>query len=89
MEAQKQEGGSYVIKRGWRIPVLGRRVPSLWDVGPPDSVCPSSPKQVVASLEPNFWSHSLQIYSNGLGPKTVTLQVPFLKILQKSFFVLV
>ena len=59
-------------------PVLERGVPSPWDVGPPDSVCLSSPKQAVTSSEPNFWSHSLQIHCNGLGPKTVTLQLaPF------------
>ena len=34
----------------------------------------SLPKQVVASLEPNFWTHFLQIHCNGLGPKTETLQ---------------
>ena len=43
-EAQRKEGGSYVIGRGWRIPVLKRKVPSPWDVGPPDSVCFSPPK---------------------------------------------
>ena len=72
-EAQKQEGGSCVIERGWRIPILERGVPSPWDVRPPDSVYLSSPKQAVASSEPNFWPHSLQIHCNGLGPKTVTL----------------
>ena len=56
-------------------PVLERGVPSPWDVGLPDSVCLSSSKQAVASSEPNFWSHSLQIHCNGLGPKTVTLQL--------------
>ena len=56
------------------IPVLGRGNPSPWDVGPSDSVCFSPPKQVVALSEPNFWTHSLQIHCNGLGPKTVTLQ---------------
>ena len=74
-EAQRQEGGSCVTKRGWCILVLERGVPSPWDVGPPDSVCFSSPKQVVASSKPNFWTHSLQIYCNGLSPKTVTLQL--------------
>ena len=64
-----------MIERGWRIPVLERGVPSPWDVGPPDSVCFSSPKQAIASSEPNFWPHSLQIHCNGLGPKTVTLQL--------------
>ena len=56
-------------------PVLERGVPSPWDVGPPDSMCLSSLKQVVASSEPNFWPHSLQIHCNGLSPKTVTLQL--------------
>ena len=64
-----------MIERGWHIPVLERGVPSPWDVGPPDSVCLSSPKQAVASSEPNFWPHSLQIHCNGLGPKTVTLLI--------------
>ena len=73
-EAQRQEGGSCVTERGWRIPVLERRVPSPWDVGPPDSVCFSSPKQAITSSKPNFWTRSLQIHCNGLGLKTVTLQ---------------
>ena len=64
-----------MIKRGWCIPVLERGVPSPWDIGPLDSVCLSSPKQAVASSEPNFWPHSLQIHCNGLGSKTVTLQL--------------
>ena len=60
------------------IPVLERGVPSPWDVGPPDSVCFSPPKQAVTSSEPNFWIHSLQIHCNGPGPKTKTLQLaPF------------
>ena len=57
-----------------RVPVLGREVLSPWDVWPPDSVYFSPPKQVIASSEPNFWTHSLQIYCNGPGPKTETLQ---------------
>ena len=55
------------------IPVLERGVPSPWDVGPPDSVCFSPLKQVIASSEPNFWTHSLQIHCNGPSPKTATL----------------
>ena len=62
-----------MIERGWRILVLKRGVPSPWDVGPPDSVCLSSPKQAVASSEPNFWPYSLQIHYNELGSKIVTL----------------
>ena len=58
-EAQRKEGGSCVTERGWRIPVLERGVPSPWDVGPPDSVCFSPPKQAVALSEPNFWTNSL------------------------------
>ena len=57
------------------IPVLERRVPSPWDVGPLDSVCFSPPKQAVTLSEPNFWTHSLQIHYNGLDPKTATLQL--------------
>ena len=64
-----------MTERSWRIPVLERGVPSPWDVRPPDSVCFSPPKQAVASSEPNFWNHSLQIHCNGLGPKTMTLQL--------------
>ena len=71
-----------MIERGWRIPILERGVPSPWDVGQPDSVCLSSPKQVVASSELNFWPHSLQIHCNGLGPKTMTLQFYFTIFLQ-------
>ena len=74
-EAKRQEGGFCVTERGWRIPVLEQGVPSPWDVGPPDSVWFSSPKQVVASSKPNFWTHSLQIHCNRLSPKTVTLQL--------------
>ena len=51
------------------------RGPSPWDVGPPYSVCFSSPKQAVVLSEPNFWTHSLQIHCIGPGSKTVTLQV--------------
>ena len=46
--------------------------------GPSDPVRFSFPpisERAVALLEPNFWTHSLQIHCNGLGPKTVTLQV--------------
>ena len=64
-----------MIERDWRILVLERGVPSPWDVGPPDSVCLSSPKQAIVSSESNFWPHFLQIHCNGLGLKTVTLQL--------------
>ena len=80
IEITQREGGPEEERRllcdreGFGIPVLEQGVPSLWDVGPPDSVCFSPPKQVVALSEPNFWTHSLQIHCNGLGPKTVTLQ---------------
>ena len=41
-------------------------------------LCVFSPlKQAVALSEPNFWTHSLQIHYNGLGPKTVTLQIEY------------
>ena len=53
--------------------VLGRGVFSPWDVGLSDSAYFSPPKQVVASSEPNFWTHSLQIHCNGPSPKTETL----------------
>ena len=57
------------------VPVFGRGALSPWDVGPSGSVYFSPPKQAVTSSEPNFWTHSLQIYCNGLGPKTETLQL--------------
>ena len=53
------------------IHILGWRVLSPWDVGPPDfvSLAPiwSSPvpKQAIAPSSPNFWTHSLQIHCNG------------------------
>ena len=77
-DSQEEEGGPEKgrrLLRGWEglgIPVLKRGVPSPWDVEPPNSVCFSPPKQAVALSEPNFWTHSLQIHCNGLGPKTVT-----------------
>ena len=79
-DGQEEEGGPEKGKRllfdreGLGIPVPERGVPSPWDVRPPDSVCFSPLKQVVALSEPNFWTHSLQIHCNGLDPKTVTLQ---------------
>ena len=69
-----------MIERSWRIPVLERGVLSPWDVGLPDSVCLSSPKQVVASSKPNFSPHFLQIHCNRLGPKTVTLQYIYIRV---------
>ena len=80
---QEEKGGQAKGRRllcdreGLGIPVLERGVPSPSDVGPPNSVCFSPPKQAVALSEPNFWTHSLQIHCNGLGPKTVTLQTLF------------
>ena len=68
------------VREELEIPVLERRVSSPWDVVPPDSVCFSPPKQVVALSEPNFWIHSLQIHCNGPGPKTATLHILFNKI---------
>ena len=78
---QEEEGGPekgmrlLCDREGLGIPVLKRGVPSPWDVGPPNFVCFSSPKQAIASSESNFWPHSLQIHCNGLDPKTVTLQL--------------
>ena len=77
-EVQRKEGGPCMTERGWRILVLERGVPSPWDVGLPDSVYFSPPKRAVASSEPNFWTHSLQIHCNGLDPKTVTLHIYYL-----------
>ena len=60
------------------VPVLERGALSPWDVGPSGSVYFSPPKLAVASSEPNFWTHSLQIHCNGLSPKIETLQLaPF------------
>ena len=82
-DGQEEEGGP---EKGRRllcdreelgIPILERGVPSPWDIGPPDSVCFSPSKQAVALSELNFFTHSLQIHYNGLGPKTVTLQISF------------
>ena len=73
--APEKERSLLCDQKGLGIPVLKRGVPSPWDVGPPNSVCFSPPKQVIALSEPNFWTHSLQIHCNGLGPKTVTLQL--------------
>ena len=53
-DSQEEEGGPEKGRRllfdreGLGIPVSKRGVPSPWDVGPPDSVCFSPPKQVVA-----------------------------------------
>ena len=44
------------------VPVLGRGALSPWDVGLSGSVYFSPLKQAVASSEPNFWTHSLQIH---------------------------
>ena len=57
------------------VPVLGRGALSPWDVGPSGSVYFSPLKLAVTSSEPNFWTHYLQIYCNGVGPKTETLQL--------------
>ena len=81
IEITQREGGPEEERRllcdreGLEIPVLERTVPSPLDVGPPDSVCFSPPKQAVILSEPNFWTHSLQIHCNGLSSKTATLQL--------------
>ena len=78
---QEEEGGLEKGRRllcdreGSGIPVLELWVPSPWDVGSPNSLCFSLPKQAFALSEPNFWIYSLQIHCNGLGPKTATLQL--------------
>ena len=80
-DGQEEEGGPEKGRRllfdreGLGIPVPERGLSFPWDVGPPDSVCFLSPKQAVALSEPNFWIRSLQIHCNGIGPKTVTLQL--------------
>ena len=63
------------IREELRILVLGRGVPSPWDLGPSDPVRFSPLEQIVALSEPNFRTHSLQIHCNGSGPKTMTLQM--------------
>ena len=60
------------------VPILEWGVLSPWDVRPSDSVYFSPPKQAIASSEPNFWTHSLQIHCNGPGPKTKCLQLYFI-----------
>ena len=81
IEITQREGGPKEGRRllcdreGLEIPVLERTVPSPWDIGPPDSVCFSPPKQAVILSEPNFWTHFLQIHCNGLSSKTATLQL--------------
>ena len=53
-DGQEEEGGPEKGRRllfdreGLGIPIPERGVPSPWDVRPPDSVCFSPPKQVVA-----------------------------------------
>ena len=76
-EAQRKEGGSCMTEGGWGFPSSSKGSLFPWDVRPPDSVCFSPPKQAVALSEPNFWTHSLQIHCNWLGPKTVTLHKLF------------
>ena len=44
----KERKGAPGVRKELGIPVLEQGVPSPWDVGPPDSVCFSPPKQVVA-----------------------------------------
>ena len=62
----ERSGGFLSLGEGSLLPgMLGR--PSLCVFHPP--------KQAVTSSEPNFWTHSLQIYCNGLGPKIETLQL--------------
>ena len=78
-EARARKGAPGVREELW-IPVLERGVPSPWDVGLLDFVCFSPPKQAVALSEPNFWTHSLQIYCNGPGLKTETLHVVFANV---------
>ena len=63
------------VREELEIPILERGVPSPWDVGLSDSVCFLPPKQVVASSQHNFWTHSLQIYYDGPDLKTETLQL--------------
>ena len=58
-----------------RVHILRWGVLSPWDVGSSGAVHFSSPKQVVAPSEPNFWTHSLQIHCNGPGLKTEILQL--------------
>ena len=63
------------MKEELGVPVLGRGVLSPWDVGLSDSEYFSPPKQAVTSLEPNYWTNSLQIHCNGPSPKTETLHI--------------
>ena len=79
-KAQRKERGSWDA-RGVGSSRPRERGPFSPDVGPSNSVYFSPPKQVVASSEPNFWTHSLQIHCNGPGTKTETLQHEFIHLL--------
>ena len=73
-KAQRKERGSWDA-RGVGSSCPRARGPFSLGRSPSDSVYFSPPKQAVASLEPNFWTHSLQIHCNGPGLKTETLQI--------------
>ena len=57
------------------VPIFERGALSPWDDGLSSSMYFLPPKPAVASSEPDIWTHSLQIHSNGPGPKTDTLQL--------------
>ena len=74
-KAQRKERGSWDV-RGVGSSCPRARGPFSLGRSPSDSVYFSPPKQAVASSEPNFWTHSLQIDCNRPGPKTETLEYP-------------
>ena len=62
-------------ERSWEFPSSGEGSFLLRTFGLFGSVYFSPLKQAVASSEPNFWTHSLQIHCNGSSPKIETLQL--------------
>ena len=75
-EEEGPEKGERLLgcERSWEFPSSSEGSFFLGTLDIPILCIFSPPKQVVASLEPNFWTHFLQIHCNGLGPKTETLQ---------------
>ena len=77
---RKQEGpekGGRLLgcEKSWEFPSSGEGSFLLGTLGC-SVLCNFSPlKQAIASSEPNFWTHSLQIHCNGPGSKTKTLQL--------------
>ena len=71
-----EKGGRLLgCEKSWEFPSSGEGSFLLGTLGR-SVLCNFSPlKQAIASSEPNFWTHSLQIHCNGPGSKTKTLQL--------------